>query len=228
MSKIDTSSEIPVASSAASLQEKISSMVDGELESQECSEVLAQMSANADTASWDQYHLIGEAMRHNLPDTLYTDLATHVSAAVASESTHQCEPLAQASDDSHATGGSNVTPLATQTKNPLWGYAMAASMSAIAIAGLYQFNQGGQLAAPMLQPVAALQQVTPGAVLDDISWSHDAKQAPVLVENRYPLSRIPNEKLHRYIINHNEQSMAMPAQGAMLPYARLVGYENAQ
>jgi len=224
MSKVDAPSDIQ----ADSLREKISSMVDGELGSHECAQVITEVTAGNGTVSWDQYHLIGEAMRKNLPDTLYADLSTSISATIASEPVYQNESISKVIHDSNTTT-INTVPAVIQVKSPVLGYAIAASISAIAIAGLFQLNQENQLSQPMVQTIASQQsQVTPTPVLSDISWSHEVKQEPVLVQNRYPLSRIPNEKLHRYIVNHNEHSIAMPAQGAMLPYARLVGYERAQ
>ncbi len=221
---------IPSDSPADSLKEKISSMVDGELDAHEYSQIITEVAEGSENgvASWEQYHLIGEAMRNNLPDILYADLASSISAAIASEPAYAGEPVSQTVNNSN-TKVTSITPVMARTRNPVLGYAIAASISAIAIAGLYQLNQGSQLSQPMTHSVASNQQpATQQPALENISWSHEVKQEPVLVENRYPLSRIPNETLHRYIVNHNEHSIAMPAQGGMLPYARLVGYEGTQ
>jgi len=221
MSKIDTVSGI----ATASLQEKISSMVDGELSREECAKILSEISVGSASLSWDQYHVIGEAMRHNLPETLYSDLSANISAAIASEIVHQSSaPIQTTADNPEIT---NIAPPVTRIKSPIFGYAVAASISVVAITGLFQLNQGESLA-PMTTPIVLSHQpqMTPVSVLDEISWRHQVKQEPVLVQNRYPSSAIPNEKLNRYIINHNEHSIAMPSQGAMLPYVRLVGYEN--
>ncbi len=226
MSNVTNPSDIP----ADSLKEKISSMVDGELDGHEYSQVITHVAEGSENgvASWEQYHLIGEAMRNNLPDILYADLSSSISAAIASEPAHAGEPASQTVNNSHAKV-TNITPKITDSRSPVLGYAIAASISAIAIAGLYQLNQDSQLMQPMTHTVASNQQpAMQQPALENIAWSHEVKQEPVLVQNRYPLSRIPNEQLHRYIVNHNEHSIAMPAQGGMLPYARLVGYEGTQ
>ncbi len=227
MSKVDTPSGISSETTTSSLQEKISSMVDGELSRDECAKVLSEVSAGSGSVSWDQYHLIGEAMRHNLPDTLYPDLSANISAAIASESVHQSAAVTQTTSDNPEI--TNVVPAVTQIKSPIFGYAVAASISMIAITGLFQLNQDESLS-PVITPitVAHQPQMTPAPVLGEISWRHQVKQEPVLVQSRYPHSPMPNEKLNRYIINHNEHSIAMPSQGGMLPYVRLVGYEMAQ
>ena len=242
MSKVDKPSELPaelsVESMACSLQEKISSMADGELSQEECSAIIAEVSAGSGSSSWDQYHLIGEAMRHNLPDTLYSDLSTNISAVIASEPVHQLAAASPVMSDEIATDEpivTNVVPAVTQVKNPIFGYAVAASISMVAIAGMFQLNQGEALS-PVITPivVAHQPQIAPGPVIGDIAWSSSAMiptqaaQEAVLVQHRYPQSPISNEKLNRYIINHNEHSVAMPAQSGMLPYVRLVGYERAQ
>ncbi|MCF6323681.1 MAG: hypothetical protein L3J89_05060 [Gammaproteobacteria bacterium] len=227
MSKVDTPSEISSETTTSSLQEKISSMVDGELSRDECATVLPEVSAGSGSLSWDQYHLIGEAMRHNLPDTLYPDLSTSISAAIASEPVHQSSAMTQITTDNPEI--THIVPAVTQIKSPIFGYAVAASISVVAITGLFQLNQDEALS-PVITPitVAHQPQVTPAPVLDEISWRHQVKKEPVLVQNRYPHSPMPNEKLNRYIINHNEHSIAMPSQSGMLPYVRLVGYERSQ
>jgi sigma-E factor negative regulatory protein RseA len=242
MSKVDKPSELPaelsVESTACSLQEKISSMVDGELSREECSAIIAEVCDGSGSSSWDQYHLIGEAMRHNLPDTLYTDLSTSISAAIAAEPAHQMGAASPAVTDEVTTDEpvvTNVVPAVTQVKSPIFGYAVAASISMVAIAGMFQLNQGEALS-PVITPivVAHQPQIAPGPVIEDIAWSSSAmipaqtSREPVLVQHRYPQSSMSNEKLNRYIINHNEHSIAMPAQSGMLPYVRLVGYERSQ
>ncbi|MBL1261197.1 MAG: sigma-E factor negative regulatory protein [Thiotrichaceae bacterium] len=223
MSKVETASE----TAAGSLQEKISSMVDGELSREEYVAVISEVSAGSGSVSWDQYHLIGEAMRHNLPDMLYPDLSTKISAAIASESAHQGGAATQATTDNPDI--TNVVAAVTQIKSPVFGYAIAASISVIAMVGLFQVNQEASLP-PMMTPitVAHQPQMTPAPILDEISWRHQETPEPAIVQSRYPYSPIPAEKLNRYIISHNEHSIAMPSQGAMLPYVRLVGYEARQ
>jgi|GEM_PF-4841322 len=230
MSKIDipsaVSPDITPDAAVHSLHEKVSSMVDGELSNQEYAGMIAEIGNGNGAASWDQYHLIGEAMRKNLPDTIYPDLSTRISAAIASEAAHQNEPLSQPTSD-EKVAVTNTVPAVSQVKSPVLGYAIAASISAVAITGLFQLNQQSQSTQPAAQMfVSQPPQITKVPLLSEISWSHEVKQEPV--QPRYPLSPIPNEKLYRYIVNHNEHSVAMPAQGAMLPYARLVGYESTQ
>jgi len=238
MSTADKPSELPVESTASSLQEKISSMVDGELSREECSAIIAEVSEGSGSSSWDQYHLIGEAMRHNLPDTLYADLSTNISAAIAAEPAHQVGAASPVVADEAAIDElavTNVVPAVTQVKSPVFGYAVAASISMVAIAGMFQLNQGEALS-PVTTPivVAHQPQIAPEPVIGDIAWSSPAmmpvqtSRESVLLQPRYPQSAMSNEKLNRYIINHNEHSIAMPAQSGMLPYVRLVGYERSQ
>ncbi len=232
MSKVDTPSGISSETTTGSLQETISSMVDGELSRDECAKILPEVSTGSGSVSWDQYHLIGEAMRHNLPDTLYPDLSTNISAAIASESVHQSAAATQITPDNPEITNpeiTNIVPAVTKIKSPIFGYAVAASISVVAITGLFQLNQDESLS-PVVTPITVAHQpkVTPAPVLDEISWRHQVKQEPVVVQSRYPHSPMPSEKLNRYIINHNEHSIAMPSQGGMLPYVRLVGYERSQ
>ena len=223
MSKVDT----PETVVAVSLQEKISSMVDGELNHEECAEVVAEITAGNESSSWDQYHLIGEAMRHNLPDTICPDLSINISAAIASEPVHQSNSIPLATNTDQAV--TNVVPAVTQVKSPVFGYAIAASISMIAIVGLFQLNQGESLSPVVTQLVVSHQpQAVSAPLINGISWSQQTSQETVLVRRHQSLPTVPSERVHRYLINHNQHSVAMPAQGAMLPYVRMVGYERAQ
>lgn len=208
MSKVDTP--------ANSLQEKISLMVDGELEGHECSQLFSDVAETGSEGAscWEHYHLIGDAMRKELPNTVYPGLSSNISAAIAAEPAFQ------------AAAHSNVAQLnaaAAQTKSPVLGYAIAASISVFAIAGLYQLNQERYQPQPTVQ-VATSQQ----PALDTISWSRHVSSDALPVNSHYSRAAIPTEKLNRYLINHNEHAIGTPAQGAMLPYARLVGYERPQ
>lgn len=224
MSNADILTDTP---EAETLQEQISSMMDGELDADGCLQVLQQVDEVSGNGAmyWERYHLMGDAIRNNLPDVLYTDLSSSISAAIAHE------PLYSESIFSYQTTKSatvsDTASVVVQNRSPVLGYALAASISAVAIVGLFQLNQDELLPQPLShsQSIASNQQQP--VVLENIAWSHEAKQEPTLVQGRYPLSRIPDEKLDQYLINHNEHSIAMPTQGAMLPYARLVGYDRA-
>lgn len=207
-----------VDSAANSLREKISLMVDGELDGDQCAELIEHLAREGGegTTCWDHYHLIGDAMRDELPDMLYTNLSGTISSAIATEPAHQ---LTSTSNVTH------ITPVAAvQNRSPLFGYAIAASISAFAIAGLYQLNQERYQPQPTVQVVAN----QPQPELSTISWSREVSSDKFPVNSHYSRATIPTEKLHQYLINHNEHAVGTPAQGTMLPYARLVGYERPQ
>lgn len=104
--------------------EKISSFMDGEIQ-QDVDSVVRDLKTDPEAMkSWARYHLIGDAMRNELPGvptTLYED---RLSSALASEP-HHFSPR----------------KVSTQKRASQWaGFAMAASVSAVAVFGIMQIN----------------------------------------------------------------------------------------
>mgnify|MGYP000017222367 CR=1 FL=1 len=63
-------------------QEWVSAAVDGELDEQ----TLAELAADADShEQWRDYHMIGDAMRGELPQTVAIDLSASIMAAIDEE-----------------------------------------------------------------------------------------------------------------------------------------------
>ncbi|QSX38036.1 sigma-E factor negative regulatory protein [Shewanella sedimentimangrovi] len=65
-------------------QEWVSAAVDGQIDK----ESLAQLAADTDSQQqWARYHLIGDAMRGELPETIHLDLSAGIAAAIEQEPT---------------------------------------------------------------------------------------------------------------------------------------------
>lgn len=63
-------------------QEWVSAAVDGEIDEQE----LAQLAADTDShEKWRDYHMIGDAMRGELPAAINLDLSANIAAAIELE-----------------------------------------------------------------------------------------------------------------------------------------------
>lgn len=68
--------------------ELLSALKDGELTAQDFSKIVPALYGESELRKrWDRYHLIGQAMRNNLPGVLQHDLASRVSAALQNEPT---------------------------------------------------------------------------------------------------------------------------------------------
>lgn len=111
------------------VKEQISALVDGELPESERALLVRRLATDQELrGTWERYHLIRDALRHELPDDVDGDMANRIMAAVEAE-----PPLSP-------QGG--VSAGMRRAIKPLAGLAIAASVAALAIIGLQQL--GGQ------------------------------------------------------------------------------------
>ena len=107
-------------------------LADGELEEWELKGTLQSLAQDAEMqACWRNYHLIGDAMRGHLPSPLCLDLSERVSQALKHEPAY-FPPRHHAPTTSAASQNRTKTAV---------GFALAASLSAIAVVGVMQIGQ---------------------------------------------------------------------------------------
>lgn len=137
--------------------DKVSMLVDDELDEQEMHDVIQSMRSDGDLRScWEGYHLIGDALRGGLPRYLPIDLADRVASALENEPAFLSpRPTAPESPSP------SPAPATVRKSNAFAGFALAASMSAIAVFGMMTLDRGpdgmpGEMAAgqPTLASVA--------------------------------------------------------------------------
>jgi len=115
--------------------ENISMLADGEVEDAGFDQVLEQLSKNDQLQqSWQDYHIIGDAMRRSLPETMNFDVSASVAKALASEPNYLL-PVAHEASPQTVRPQAKVTALPRRTV-PAIGFALAASLSALAIFNL--------------------------------------------------------------------------------------------
>jgi sigma-E factor negative regulatory protein RseA len=131
--------------------ELLSALKDGEFTDDAFSKVLPSLCHDAEARKrWSRYHLIGEAMRNNLPTVLQHDLAQRVSAALHDEPTvlspqpHKIPNLPKILKDRTATG-----------------YAVAAS---VAVVGFLTVGWVAQQLNPAAENVALTTPPNPAAL----------------------------------------------------------------
>ncbi len=183
------------------LNEKVSALMDGDLAGSDAQDVIHDLKQSAELRQcWERYHLIGDALRNNLPPVVRHDLASRISAAIEADTS---QPLP------------TVVPFVSRQKNkpapfflkPLAGLAIAASVAAVAVVS---FDMGGDVA-PAVQTMAAAPAQMQGVNRLPVSVT------PLVVDEAAAQSR-----LNDYLVNHSQYSTVM--QGEMLPSARIVGY----
>lgn len=138
-------------------KEQISALMDGDLSD---AEVLNELEMDSDLQdTWGRYHLIGDAMRGDLPVNLQLDLSDSIMAALEDEPTILApKPVEMALVLQPAVApvktDSNVVPLFRRVGQQLGQYAIAASVAAAVIFGVQQYQgQDGVPANPVLNTI---------------------------------------------------------------------------
>jgi len=130
-------------------QEWVSAAVDGEIDEQ----TLAELAADKDShEQWRDYHMIGDAMRGELPKTIHLDLSANIAAAIENEPTIIAPVKRETPNDVKVktAGLSNVIPMFKQFGQ----YAIAASVALVAVVGVQ--NYGHQESAIDASPLPVL------------------------------------------------------------------------
>ncbi|MFC1747270.1 sigma-E factor negative regulatory protein [Pseudomonadota bacterium] len=119
------------------MKEKISALMDGELDMQGMQSPIRDMRTSEEGKEcWEHYHLIGDALRNNLPMHVDTSFAARVSQAIADEN----PPVTTAtpfSFESPTQPADQPEPTKRHAVHrPVLGFAMAASVAAVAYLGV--------------------------------------------------------------------------------------------
>jgi len=181
------------------MRDRISALVDDELAPAERSTVLAQLcSSEQSRLTWGRYHLIGDALRRDLPDDRAFSVAGRVRGQLQEEPTV-------------------LAPRVNQRRIPRWakplvGTAIAASVAATAILlvpampDLQDGAAASKVASRDALPVAA-------APVDTRGTSWDLGK-PAL-----------ESKLNAYLVNHRNYAPVGNLSG-MISYASFAGYDS--
>lgn len=198
-------------------REHVSAFMDGELDAQESDRLISSLRDEASLRqSWARYHLIGEALRNNLPGTVNHDLAQRVSCALDTEPTL----LAPRQIASRRT-----TP---PYFKPVVGWAMAASVAVVAVIG---FNQSPTRVTPTPMPVAAVAPVaTPAPISASLSPPAPllASATPSTLPAAHTVSKEVRARFKNYLLSHRQAATVVAGGPGVLSSARLVDYEPPQ
>ncbi|MCK5608785.1 sigma-E factor negative regulatory protein [Candidatus Pacearchaeota archaeon] len=183
------------------IKEQISVLVDGELTGNEIKPVLDGFDVGMDAKdSWSSYHTISDALHNNLPSHISPFLADRVSAQLANE------PVLNQSSNRN-----KLLKFPVLFK-PVAGFALAASVSAIAIMSVQSVGRDGLNSAPATETLAVSQQI--------VNYNQDPGESGA---TDHALAK----EFEHYLVDHTEYSVAMNVQGA-LPYVRLVNHITTQ
>ena len=200
---------------ANSSREQISALADDEVHGGELRGLLDELRQDGELQEcWARYNLISDALHANLSAADTSRFHERVWAAL------DAEPTVLA-----PRRNTRLPPLAKQAA----GLAIAASVAAVAILAVAPVSTQVAEVAPTTTEVAQVAplstqvaQVLPprsanGLVQLTSAGTGQAAVAPQSVRGH----------LNPYVVNHNEYSISSGMQG-VLPYARIVSYENNQ
>lgn len=176
------------------MKEKLSALVDDELDDLDERRVMAALEKDADLRqTWERYHLVRSALHQELDAFVPPDMAERVAAQIGMEP---------------ANTGSFRRQKITRYAGTL---AIAASVAAVAIASVQWFNR------PASAPVAPLAAVQPAPdnFIRAGTTRWDMKQKEPETEST----------LNAFLVEHNEFASSSGI-GGMMPYVRVVGYDN--
>jgi len=193
-------------------REQLSALVDDELTQEASSVIESLLEDNEAKETWERYHLIGDALRDRLPGHI-GNISSNVSQAIASEPTI----LAPAKKPANRKS--------SDLMKPVMGFAIAASVAAVAIFNVQQAKQIPETG----QPVIAQSSNTTGQPSLAVSIA-----TPQLVNQQTGQARVYQAKnvdprMNRYLVNYNEYRANTGVSG-MPPHVRMVanGAESSE
>ncbi|MER2493121.1 sigma-E factor negative regulatory protein [Catenovulum sediminis] len=179
------------------MKENISAFVDGQQDNNQAIDKLKQDPKLAEC--FGRYHLIGDAMRNELPQELNFDIAAKVAQAIDKE------PVVLAPNAKHTAQQAVNVENAQSTKSkvvsffrPAMQYGIAASFAAALVIG-FQVEQNSQQDVQVPQPV--LQTFPVGGALDPVSMQHVEAYPSVSTSD----AMLQRQRINAYIMDHAQQ-----------------------
>ncbi|UJF21456.1 sigma-E factor negative regulatory protein [Shewanella sp. OMA3-2] len=181
-----------------SSQEWVSAAVDGEVDEQ----ALAQLASDVDShQEWQRYHMIGDAMRGELPVAIDLDITASIAAAIALEPTIMAPKAKKSEPDVVVTSSkpSNVVSLFKQFGQ----YAIAASVALVAIVGVQSYDQDPESPLPVFNTRPLVGTMSPVSL----------QTGPVVNQQGYSNEQVLEQRrrVNAYIQDHMLQQRLNPS-----------------
>ncbi|ENY73741.1 sigma-E factor negative regulatory protein [Aeromonas diversa CDC 2478-85] len=187
-------------------KEQLSALMDGVLDGEQGRQAIDEVMSDAEQqASWSRYHLIGDAMRGELPDTMQFDLCDKIALALEAEPT----VLAPQPTPAAPRHGGKVIPLVRRFGQQMGQYAIAASVAAAVIFGVQHYQVQDPVAPvnPVLNTIPVGGNAAPVSVHYPKDDSRARQQA--LTEQQMNEQR---ERINAFLRDHQLQQRLHQAQ----------------
>ncbi len=204
--------------------EKMSVMLDDYSDDESGNAVLDEVIGDVNLQyQMHRYQIIGDVMRHELPDHINPDMSHQIMAEVNKiESADTLSTTTSARSKAHGFFSSWAT------LKPFAGMAVAASVALISVS-IWQSVSTGPEQVPSIDSVASVQQQKIEKLASQPVLGSNVAVASALDRGTHwtVIQDVPalQQKLNAYLVNHTEHSV--PVQG-LIPQARVVGYDFQQ
>ena len=181
-------------------KEQISALMDGDLID---AEVLNELEMDSDLQdTWGRYHLIGDAMRGDLPVNLQLDLSDSIMLALEDEPTILAPKPAQPAAPQVQPAG-KVIPFVRRFGQQVGQYAIAASVAAAVIFGVQQYQgKDGVPTSPVLNTIPVGGSAAPVSVHYPQDGSRTGVRQQGLSEQQMQEQR---ERINAFLRDHQLQ-----------------------
>lgn len=219
--------------------EQLSSFIDGELNREQGEHLISDLSSDEELkACWQRYHIISDAMRSGLPDTLNHEFADKVMSAIESE------PAILAPHTPSRSSTKQSLPINKRVA----GFAIAASVATLAVIGVQSiYNDESQSRVVATMPdeseyvrmessapqVASANPIIRKGVENGFSTAAAVAAANPASTFKHPPIQLNKSldavdpKLLKYIVNHSQQVSGTGVQDIFSP-ARIVSSTQQQ
>ena len=181
-------------------KEQLSALMDGDLSEIEVLNELGTDPALQDT--WSRYHLIGDAMRGDLPVNLQLDLSDSIMLALEDEPAILAPKPAQPAAPQVQPAG-KVIPFVRRFGQQVGQYAIAASVAAAVIFGVQQYQgKDGVPTSPVLNSIPVGGSAAPVSVHYPQDGSRTGVRQQGLSEQQMQEQR---ERINAFLRDHQLQ-----------------------
>lgn len=181
-------------------KEQLSTLMDGDLSEIEVLNELGTDPALQDT--WSRYHLIGDAMRGDLPVNLQLDLSDSIMLALEDEPAILASKPAQPAAPQVQPAG-KVIPFVRRFGQQVGQYAIAASVAAAVIFGVQQYQgKDGVPTSPVLNTIPVGGSAAPVSVHYPQDGSRTGVRQQGLSEQQMQEQR---ERINAFLRDHQLQ-----------------------
>ncbi len=181
-------------------KEQLSALMDGDLSEIEVLNELGTDPALQDT--WSRYHLIGDAMRGDLPVNLQLDLSDSIMLALEDEPAILAPKPAQSAAPQVQPAG-KVIPFVRRFGQQVGQYAIAASVAAAVIFGVQQYQgKDGVPTSPVLNTIPVGGSAAPVSVHYPQDGSRTGVRQQGLSEQQMQEQR---ERINAFLRDHQLQ-----------------------